>query len=160
MVEDSSRRLFAEAAAGASLKLLKVETLVAADEEAHLLVLVQLLYAEHELVIVFERVEETAIVPCGIVATADMHPHNKVGRLAHLADQCLRLVGNLQLWTIYMLQLLLGLLNIPYIVTRVPSLGASKEFENLVHALAMRGFPCKSLVVIPSVASFQIPFMP
>ena len=158
-VEDGPRRLASEAPAGAALEAVSREVLVRADEERHAPVVVQLLDAEHELAVFLQLEEEATVVPRRIVATTNMDADHEVGVLSKrryqpfgfLHDAVLRSEDALQLWQ--------RLRQVTGVAACAPPLGKAQEAEHAVPPFVVRHLPRQAFVVVPSVATLQVPLM-
>ena len=146
--------------AAASLKDADVKRLVAADEEGHPAVIVKRLDAEHELVELLQGVVVAAVEEGLIVSVADMNAHDDVGLLPDIGHHPACLLHNRLPGTENVLQFTLGLCQIACVTHGVPALLESQEMEDLIPCLVVGHLPGQSLVVVPAVATLQIPLVP
>ena len=108
----------------------------------------------------FQGVIVTPTVECLVVAMTDVYGYDEIGILAYVFHHGFCLLHNLLPWTEDVLQLSFGLTEIPRVVHRKPTLLEAKTLEDSVPDLVMGHFPREPLVVVPTVTTFQIPFMP
>jgi len=145
--------------AAASLKDADVKRLVAADEEGHPTVIVKRLDAEHELVELLQSVVVASVEEYLVVTMPYMDAHDDVGLFLDKGNHLFRLLHYLLARAEDALEFMLGRCQIAGVVHGVPSFLESKVFENFVPRLVVGNLPGQSLVVVPAVATFQIPFM-
>ena len=90
----------------------------------------------------------------------DMDAYHEVGILPYLIVHLLGLVHNILTRPEDMLEFLFGLIQVASVVHGLPAFLAAQELEDFVPSLIVGNFPCQPFVIVPSVATFQIPWLP
>ena len=149
-----------EAPAAATLEEADVEGFVAADEEADAAAGVCVNDAQHHLVILFQRIEIASAIERAVVAVADVDTHHQVGLLAQFGHHLPGMLHDVLAWLEDVLQFFLRLFQIARVVHGVPPLLEPQQSEYAVPPLVVGHLPRQSLVVVPPVASLQVPLVP